>query len=188
MTRSLALALVCSKFAWAANPADDPDARAAATEKQMTTAGRTVLTHGIMALPFGPPAEIAADAIYGAGYVPGIPRLSVPSLKETDASLGVAYVMGLRKDGATALPSGLALAATWNPELARAGGAMIASEAHAKGFNVLLAGGANLAREPRNGRNFEYLGEDPWLAGTLDGAATPASSRSTCCRRSSTSR
>jgi hypothetical protein len=98
-------------------------------------------------------------------------RLGVPALKETDASLGVAYAMGARGDGATALPSGMAMAATWDPELLRAGGAMIGAEARAKGFNVMLAGGVNLMREPRNGRGFEYLGEDPWLAGTLAGAA-----------------
>ena len=48
---------------------------------------------------------------------------------------------------------------------------MIGSEAHSKGFNVLLAGGVNLTREPRNGRNFEYAGEDPLLAGTIVGEA-----------------
>ncbi len=48
---------------------------------------------------------------------------------------------------------------------------MIGREARQKGFNVVLAGGANIAREPRNGRNFEYLGEDPLLAGTLDAAS-----------------
>jgi beta-glucosidase len=101
----------------------------------------------------------------------GIDRLGVPALKETDASLGVAYAMGARGDGATALPSGMAMAATWDPELLRAGGAMIGAEARAKGFNVMLAGGVNRMREPRNGRTFEYLGEDPWLAGTLAGAA-----------------
>jgi beta-glucosidase len=103
--------------------------------------------------------------------VPGIDRLSVPALKESDASLGVAYVMGLRKDGATALPSGVAMAASWNPELLRAGGAMIGGEARAKGFNVLLAGGTNLTRDPRNGRTFEYLSEDPLLSGVLVGNA-----------------
>jgi beta-glucosidase len=103
--------------------------------------------------------------------VPGIDRLSVPALKESDASLGVAYVMGLRKDGATALPSGVAMAASWNPELLRAGGAMIGGEARAKGFNVLLAGGVNLTRDPRNGRTFEYLSEDPLLSGVLVGNA-----------------
>ncbi len=150
---------------------ESADTRAAATEARMTAAERLVLTQGVMPLPFGKPIEVPSEAIPGAGYVSGIPRLSIPSLRETDASLGIAWVFGLRKDGATALPSGLALAATWDPATAHAGGSMIAGEARAKGFNVLLAGGANLARDPRNGRNFEYLGEDPWLAGTLDAAS-----------------
>jgi beta-glucosidase len=146
--------------------------RAAATVGRMMPAEKTVLTHGIMPLPLGPgPASFPPDAIPGAGYVPGLPRLGVPSLRETDASLGVAYVFGLRKDGATALPSGVAMAATWNPDLVRQGGAMIGAEARAKGFNVLLAGGANLMRDPRNGRTFEYLSEDPLLTGVLAGSA-----------------
>lgn len=146
--------------------------RAAATVAQMTAEEKIVLTHGIMPLPVGPnPPPIPADAVAGAGYVPGIARLGVPALKESDASLGVAYVFGLRKDGATALPSGLAMASTWNPQLLREGGRMIGSEARAKGFNVLLAGGVNLMRDPRNGRNFEYFGEDPLLAGTLAGTS-----------------
>ncbi|MBZ9649115.1 glycoside hydrolase family 3 C-terminal domain-containing protein [Sphingobium sp. 3R8] len=148
------------------------DVRAGATVKRMTTDEKTVLTHGIMPLPLGektPP--IPADAIPGAGYIPGIERLGIPALKETDASLGVSYVMGLRKDGATALPSGVAQAASWNPDLIYRGGAMIGSEARAKGFNVLLAGGVNLMRDPRNGRTFEYLAEDPLLSGMLVGAA-----------------
>jgi len=111
------------------------------------------------------------DAVLGAGYVEGIPRLNIPALKETDASLGIGYVSGIRKDGATALPSGLAQASSWNPDLLYRGGAMIGSEARAKGFNVLLAGGANLMRDPRNGRTFEYLAEDPLLTGVLVGAA-----------------
>jgi beta-glucosidase len=155
-----------------ANDIARAEARAIATVKAMTPDEKTVLTHGIMPLPFGPnSAKIPADAIPGAGYVPGVARLGVPALKESDASLGVAYVNGLRGDGATALPSGLAQAATWNPAILEAGGAMIGSEARAKGFNVLLAGGVNLTRDPRNGRTFEYLSEDPLLSGTLVGAA-----------------
>jgi beta-glucosidase len=68
---------------------------------------------------------------------------------------------------ATALPASMALAATFDPSLAYAAGAMVGSEARAKGFNVLLGGGVNLTRDPRNGRNFEYLGEDPLLAGSM---------------------
>lgn len=148
------------------------EARAAAIVAQMTLEEKVVLTHGIMPLPLGGPgSSIPADAIPGAGYIPGIIRLGVPALKETDASLGVSYVMGIRKDGATALPSGVAQAASWNPDLLYRGGAMIGSEARAKGFNVLLAGGVNLMRDPRNGRTFEYLAEDPLLSGMLVGAA-----------------
>jgi beta-glucosidase len=154
-----------------AAPAESPEARAAATEAKMTDAERTVLTHGIMAMPLLPGLILPDGAVPGAGYIPGIPRLNVPALTETDASLGVSYVMGVRKDGATALPSGMAQGATWNPALIERGGAMIGSEAKAKGFNVLLAGGQNLIREPRGGRTFEYLSEDPLLSGMIAGAA-----------------
>jgi len=145
--------------------------RARATVSQMSADEKTILTHGIMALNYRLDGPLPADSILGAGYVEGIKRLDVPALKETDASLGVAYFSGLRKDGATALPSGLAQAASWNPDVLYQDGAMIGSEARAKGFNVLLAGGANLTRDPRNGRTFEYLSEDPLLTGMLVGAA-----------------
>jgi beta-glucosidase len=147
-------------------------ARAKATVDRMTADEKVILTHGIMALPYRIElSQMPADVVLGAGYVEGIPRLGIPSLKETDASLGIGYVSGIRKDGATALPSGLAQAASWNPDLLYRGGQMIGSEARAKGFNVLLAGGANLMRDPRNGRTFEYLAEDPLLTGVLVGAA-----------------
>jgi beta-glucosidase len=91
-------------------------------------------------------------------------------MRASDASLGVANQVEQRKgDTATALPASLATAASFNPALAYAGGAMIGAEARAKTFNVLLAGGVNLTRDPWGGRNFEYLGEDPLLAGTLAG-------------------
>ena len=117
-----------------------------------------------------------------AGYVPAMPAYGIPALQENDAGIGVNnYPVGINKDGspvlvrgtagnATALPSLLGMAASWNPQMAYLGGTMIAGEARAQGINVLLAGGINLAREPRNGRGFEYLGEDPLLAGTIDGA------------------
>lgn len=107
-----------------------------------------------------------------AGYVPGIARLGIPPQWLTDAGLGVAT----QRESSdayrerTALPSGLATAATWNPQLARRGGAMIAAEARDSGFNVLLGPGVDLVREPRGGRDFEYAGEDPLLAGTIAGA------------------
>ena len=115
-----------------------------------------------------PPAGVR----YGsAGYVPGIPRLGITPQWETDAGIGVATQGGAaNKRLRTALPSGIATAATWNPEIAFKGGQMIGGEARASGFNVMLAGGVDLARDPRNGRNFEYAGEDPLLAGTIVGS------------------
>lgn len=147
-----------------------PDERAALLDKELTLDERIGLVHGPMSMPiFG--IKKPEGAIGSAGYIPGIPRLGVPALQESDASLGVTNPLGVRPgDGATALPSGLSLAATFNPKLAYAGGALVGREARAKGFNVQLAGGVNLARDPRNGRNFEYLGEDPWLAANLAAA------------------
>ncbi|WP_109809623.1 beta-glucosidase family protein [Sphingosinithalassobacter portus] len=147
-----------------------PDRRAALLLAEMTFDEKIAMLHGPMAMPFGP-FTLPEGAIGSAGYIPGNPRLGIPALQETDASLGITNPMLVRgaDDMSTPLPSGLALAATFNPEIAYAGGVMIATEARAKGLNVLLAGGMNLARDPRNGRNFEYLGEDPLLAGVLGG-------------------
>src|SRR5215471_7531895 len=58
-------------------------------------------------------------------------------------------------------------AATFHPALAREAGALIGREARSRGFNVLCGGSMNLVREPRNGRNFEYLSEDPWLSAVM---------------------
>ncbi|WP_156689290.1 beta-glucosidase [Mycobacterium sp. Marseille-P9652] len=102
-----------------------------------------------------------------AGYVPGVPRLGVPALLMSDAGLGVTNPGFRPGDTATALPAGLALAASFNPSLARAAGEVIGREARSRGFNVQLAGAMNLARDPRNGRNFEYLSEDPLLTATM---------------------
>lgn len=107
-----------------------------------------------------------------AGFVPGIPRLGIPPQWITDAGLGVA-TQRTSSDvyrERTSLPSGLASAATWNPALARRAGAMIGAEARASGFNVMLGPGVDLVREVRGGRDFEYAGEDPLLAGTIAGA------------------
>jgi len=100
----------------------------------------------------------------------GVPRLGIPAVKETDASLGVANIGNMRKGFvATALPASLLLGSSWDPDLAFRGGAMIGSETRASGFGILLGGGANLIRDPRAGRNFEYVSEDPLLTGMLAG-------------------
>lgn len=153
------------------------DRWAAETEAKMTDEERFSVIHGFMPLKLPGIGDANAkpwpsDVVPGAGYIPGVPRLGVPSLRETDASLGVTNPFGIRPgDTATALPSSLALAASFNPDLAYRGGRAVGLEARSKGFNVLLGGGANLTRDPRNGRNFEYLSEDPLLTGVLAGAA-----------------
>ncbi|KQM67811.1 beta-glucosidase [Sphingomonas sp. Leaf17] len=152
-----------------AQPVSDARARAAAIVARMTLDEKIALAHGL----FPPMAagKTANELIPSAGHIDGIPRLGVPLVRESDASLGVANQVEQRKgDVATALPSSLATAASFDPAIARAGGVMIGAEARAKRFNVLLAGGVNLTRDPWNGRNFEYLGEDPLLAGEMAGA------------------
>lgn len=111
--------------------------------------------------------EVAAKVIPGsAGYIPGIARLGIPAQFQTDASIGVRNPYLER----TSLPSSLATAASWDPAVPEAGGQMIGKEARLSGFNVMLAGGVNLAREAQNGRNFEYTGEDPLLAAEMGAA------------------
>lgn len=113
---------------------------------------------------------VPEGAVGGAGYVPALPRLGLPAINETDAGLGV-NKPGIDGKGAISLPAGLATAASFDTTVAHAGGRMIGGEARGKGYGVLLSGGVNLVRDPRNGRNFEYASEDPVLAGTIVGAA-----------------
>lgn len=149
---------------------DAAERRAAETLAKMTDDEKLRLIHGPMTAVL-PSAKRPQGIPLSAGFIEGVERLGVPMLVESDASLGVSNLMEMRRgDVATALPSGLSLASTWDPEIARAGGAMIGAEARAKGFNVMLVGGVNLIRDPRAGRNFEYLGEDPLLAGELVGS------------------
>jgi beta-glucosidase len=152
------------------NPSLSPDERAELVLKQLTLDEKIGLLHGNGMAHAGPnwntPLTYLANG--GAGYVPGVPRLGIPALYISDAAYGV---RGSGSNGrySTALTSDLGLAASWDPKLAYEYGALIARELRAQGFNYSLGGGMNLTREPRNGRTFEYLGEDPILAGTLGG-------------------
>jgi beta-glucosidase len=95
-------------------------------------------------------------------YIRGVPRLGVPRFRMADGPLGV------RNFGpATTMAAGIALAATWNPDLAEHVGKEIGRDARAKGVHFLLGPGVNIYRAPMNGRNFEYLGEDPYLASRI---------------------
>jgi beta-glucosidase len=151
----------------------DPDRRAVEVERQMTDDERFSLLIGVMGALAGinpvHDERIPEGIPMSAGYTPGVPRLGVPSLRMSDASMGVTNpgFLGREGDTATAMPACLALGASFNPALARASGAAIGREARSRGFNVQLAGGANLARDPRNGRNFEYFSEDPWHTAVL---------------------
>jgi len=154
----------------------DASARADLVLKEMTQAEKLQLVFGYFATNAPWQANATKNFVYpkggladSAGFVPGIDRLGIPSQWETDAGVGVATQRSPTPRLRTALPSGIATAATWNPDMAFKGGAMIGNEAFLSGFNVQLAGGVDLLREPRNGRNFEYAGEDPWLAGIIDG-------------------
>lgn len=156
------------------NAALSPDRRAALVLAAMTQDEKLAMVIGAFASepPGKPGARPPADAREGsAGYVPGVPRLGIPPLWQADAAMGVATQPTARTvRPAVALPSTLATIASWDEGVARRGGAMIGGEARRYGFNMLLAGGINLTREPRNGRNFEYGGEDPLLAGRMVGA------------------
>ncbi len=91
--------------------------------------------------------------------VRGVPRLGVPKMQAADGPFGVR-----RYARSNVMAGGIALAATWNTELVRRVGSEIGRDARARGVHFYLAPGVNIYRSPLNGRNFEYFGEDPYLA------------------------
>ncbi len=115
---------------------------------------------------FGPAEPSLVRTNGGGGFVPGIERLGLPDLNMADSSVGVGRG-AVRGRYSTALPSTLALASSWDKNLALEYGTLIGRELADQGYNVSLAGGVDITREPRNGRNFEYQGEDPILAGNM---------------------
>ena len=150
------------------NTSLSPDDRADLVLKELTLDEKIALMHGNGQPGSGRQMPTTLLGNGGAGYVFGIPRLGIPSIQMSDAAYGV---RSSAENGrySTALPSDLALAATWDTQAACDYGALIGRELRAQGYNMSLAGGVNLAREPRNGRTFEYQGEDPILAGTIVG-------------------
>jgi beta-glucosidase len=151
-----------------------PDQRADLVIAQMTLQEKISRLHGggwgfLFAGPDSPPTK----SLGGAGFIPGIPRLGIPDLQMADAAVGVTRG-ALYGRYSTALPSCVAEAASWDLDIAREYGALIGRELRDQGYNMSLGGGVNLTREPRNGRTFEYRGEDPVLAGKMAGAEMKA--------------
>jgi beta-glucosidase len=148
------------------NSSLSPDERASMVVKEMTLEEKISLLHGTGMAGLSPMSPLAGQSNGGAGYVVGIPRLGIPALQISDAAYGVRS-SGENGRYSTALPADVAAAASWDLDAAHEYGALIGRELRAQGYNMSLGGGTNLTREPRNGRTFEYLGEDPILAGKL---------------------
>jgi beta-glucosidase len=146
-----------------------PEQRADLVLKQMTLDEKLALLHGngmAHAAQWQMPLTHLSNG--GAGYVEGVKRLGIPPLLISDAAYGVRD-SGANGRYSTAMPSNLGAASSWDAQSACEYGEVIGRELRAQGFNMTLGGGVNLAREPRNGRTFEYAGDDPLLAGTLVG-------------------
>lgn len=99
--------------------------------------------------------------------LPAVPEIGLKSLVMSDGPIGVRGVRWTADDPSIALPSPTALAAAWDPELARRAGRLLAQEARRKGVHVLLAPTVNLHRSPLGGRHFECYSEDPYLTGAV---------------------
>jgi beta-glucosidase len=151
------------------NSSLSPEERAGLVLKQMTLEEKIALLHG-NGMEHAPQWQMPLTYLSngGAGYVEGVKRLGIPPIFISDAAYGVRD-SGANGRYSTALPSSLAAASSWDPQGACEYGALIGRELRAQGFNMSLGGGVNVTREPRNGRTFEYAGEDPLLAGTMVG-------------------
>jgi beta-glucosidase len=145
-----------------------PDQRADLVLQQMTLDEKIQLVHGTGWGVLREGDLVPPRSNLGAGFVPGVDRLGIPDINLADSAAGV-RLAALQSRYATLLPSPLALAATWDPPSALLFGSVIGRELRDQGFNMSIGGGVNLAREPRNGRTWEYAGEDPVLAGTIVG-------------------
>ena len=106
--------------------------------------------------------EEKIDYIGGTGFaIRAMPNLHLPAFEMSDGPLGV---RSNSRYPSTVYAAGIGLAATWNRTLAERVGEGIARDARARGIHFMLGPGVNIYRSPRNGRNFEYFGEDPFLA------------------------
>ena len=122
----------------------------------MTLDQKIAEMHAFIRTPTGPYAGYE-------GYVPAQPTLCIPALTEQDDSLGV----GAGAKGVTQLPAAVALSSAWDPSLAYQYGVVNGAEHWGKGIDMALGPGVDIQRDPRWGRNFEALSEDPYLSAQL---------------------
>ncbi len=148
MAVALASAVAVAATARAEGPPADVDRRVEAVMAKLTPQDKERLLGGV-------------DDF----FTRDVPAAGLPRFKFTDGPVGT------RNDGkTTAYPAGVLLAATWDPDVAQREGVALGRDARCRGDNVLLGPGVNVCRVPQNGRNFEYFGEDPLLAGRLAAA------------------
>jgi len=130
------------------DPTLSPQERADLLLAEMTLDEKIAMVHG-------------APGVY-TGNIPANTRLGIPSINMQDGPVGIA-----RMPQVTALPAPIALAASWDTEMAQQYGTLIGEEAQSKGVNVLLGPMINIVRAPQAGRNFEGFGEDPYLSAAI---------------------
>jgi beta-glucosidase len=145
-----------------------PDQRADMVLGEMTLDEKIQMVHGTGWGVLRAGSPIPARSNFGAGFMPGIDRLGIPDINLADSAVGI-RMAAYQSRYATLLPSTLAAASSWDTDGAFLYGSVIGRELRDQGFNMTIGGGVNIMREPRNGRNFEYAGEDPLLAGTMTG-------------------
>ena len=145
-----------------------PDQRADLVIQQLTLDEKLNFVHGTGWNGLRKNAEIPKGSLGGAGYVEGVPRLGIPGINMADSAVGV-RLSAAGSHYATLLPSVLGAANSWDPKALFLFGDVIGRELRETGYNMSIGGGVDLARDPRNGRNFEYAGEDPLLAGAMVG-------------------
>ncbi len=150
------------------NKSLSPDERADLVMKEMTLDEKMNFVHGTGWNGLRADAEIPKGSLGGAGYVQGVPRLGIPGINMADSAVGV-RLAAQGSHYATLLPSVLGAACSWDKDALFLYGSVLGRELRDMGYNMSIGGGVDLARDPRNGRNFEYAGEDPVLAGTMVG-------------------
>jgi len=139
------------------NAAQTPQARADELLAAMTLADKVNMLHGV---------DTSQSPVPTVGFIPPIPRLSVPGITMTDGPAGVRT----GQDKSTELPSPSAEAASFDTNVAKLYGTVLGTDARDLGQDQVFGPGMNIQRVPVNGREFEYYSEDPYLSGTMGGA------------------